>query len=102
MALARVVGLDVDPNIILIDKVVGIKERLFRIYQGFVGSPDGLRRWILEDSLEGMESVESIFSSTESGSTPPFSVRPGDLVSLSHKIAICQSDRLAGCATGGG
>lgn len=51
MALARAVGVPLTPKSLLIDDIVGIKERLFRLYEGFVTNPAGLPRWGLRDAL---------------------------------------------------
>lgn len=69
MALARVVGVNLDQSKVRIDNIVGIKERLFHVYESFVASPKGVQRWGLQDALSPVK-LHTLFSAPAEGADP--------------------------------
>lgn len=70
MALARVSGVDLaSREQVRIDDIIGIKERLFHVYESFAASPQGLQRWALRDALYPLD-LSGLFSG------PPQGVKP--------------------------
>lgn len=68
--------------------IVQIKERLFRLYQTFVAHPEGLRRWVLEDAMEGLGIDKAVFTQpSQTEGQPLIKVAPNDIVSqIKHLV----------------
>lgn len=93
LALCRLLGVTLHETQVRLAGIVGIKERLFRVYQSFLATPEGVPRWVLDDAMEGVGIEESVYQQPSGTTGRLVKLGPNDVVSFVEQESCAPSPR---------